>query len=693
MYKTFACGTLVLTILAPSFSLPAQNRFVSETPRISPFHLEKIERTGNIVQRVMKIGGERTRAFSLAQIAETAWKTDSIYARGLFSTSLENIAPRDADSDREKGQKKQVYRKIVSLIAKRDPDWAKRLVTFSKEQGEEAARTSLKIAEELLDTDATLAADFARRSANVQITGSLVSFLKNLRLKNETEANGIFLSVASRYPTQPGVEAEQFGLLGTYLFRSPYTGADDIQTISYTRAGDVLFPNISLTMPNTRPDLVRGYINGAVSIINRPTDSASERQMRYVLGYLLLPKAREFAPDLVGSLSGAIAARLSSPEIAPYSSDDAFKNFNKSNTGSFDDRLKEIESMGDSYTRDRLYLDLVHKSWRDNDFARAAAVTAKIEDKGVRGDLDTLILFGEANRALKTGQDPLAEAVPLIERLPKSLEKSVLWLAACSKAQKTARPEMVSYSLDMALKSSVQLADENLPYILAFISGELAGGDPVQSVFVMQEAVRAFNRAEKVRGPALVRRITLDPLTLPFSLAPEGLTLDFQKSFGKAIGGNEEECSRVIDDLKDEQLKGDAFVALARSILDKKETPAPVAVTKQGGTVVQVGEDGIRKSAVKTVMPLYPKASLKKKAFGVAVAAVQYNGDGDVVDVKTIESPDEDIGNAVRDAMRQWKFTPSKVDGKPVSIRGKITFYFSIDAKGKGEVKNPKQFQ
>jgi hypothetical protein len=43
--------------------------------------------------------------------------------------------------------------------------------------------------------------------------------------------------------------------------------------------------------------------------------------------------------------------------------------------------------------------------------------------------------------------------------------------------------------------------------------------------------------------------------------------------------------------------------------------------------------------------------------------------------------------------MKQWKFKPSKLEQKPVSIRGKITFYFVIDEKGKGAVQNPKQFQ
>jgi hypothetical protein len=34
-----------------------------------------------------------------------------------------------------------------------------------------------------------------------------------------------------------------------------------------------------------------------------------------------------------------------------------------------------------------------------------------------------------------------------------------------------------------------------------------------------------------------------------------------------------------------------------------------------------------------------------------------------------------------------------KEDGTPVSIRGKLTFYFEIDKDGKGVVKNPKQYR
>jgi hypothetical protein len=73
---------------------------------------------------------------------------------------------------------------------------------------------------------------------------------------------------------------------------------------------------------------------------------------------------------------------------------------------------------------------------------------------------------------------------------------------------------------------------------------------------------------------------------------------------------------------------------------------------------------------------------------------VQYDGKGDVTKVSILEAPADTIGDTVTQALKQWKFVPSKrMDGTPVNIRGKLTFYFEIDKDGKGRVENPKQFR
>ena len=102
-----------------------------------------------------------------------------------------------------------------------------------------------------------------------------------------------------------------------------------------------------------------------------------------------------------------------------------------------------------------------------------------------------------------------------------------------------------------------------------------------------------------------------------------------------------------------------------------------------------IGEDVLRKSATKTVMPLYPAASLNKKIAGTVVAELQYNAKGDVTDVKVVVSPDTAIAGSVEDALKQWKFTLVQLEANKPAPRGRITFSFVIDKAGKGDVKNP----
>lgn len=511
--------------------------------------------------------------------------------------------------------------------------------------------------------------------------------MRNLRRQNETEANRLFLQTLARYPQQANVDANQFALLGTYLFTSPSINPQDYQTIALTRVGNIIFPNITANLPNISANLIREYLRNAILIINRPTNDNAQKQMKYALGYLMLPKAQEFAPELVGELGGALAA-LTTFVPSAITSEENFKYLKKKPPGSSAERIEEIEKIADSDTRDQLFLDVAFQAWRQNDFEMAKTVAAKIENKDVRNELDILILFGEANNLLKSKQTNLADVIQMAEKFPISLEKSLLWLGIAAAAEKQKQPLLVNVALDAAQTSAIRLNDANTPFLLLFVSGQMAKNGNIQSDLTLTEAIKSFNKFENLINPSLVHKVTLEPLSLPFSLAVSGVNLEFQTSFQKAISGKEENGMQIIGSLKDERLKGQAFVALAKSILAKKST-----VIKTDEPVVKVGEDGIRKSAAQTVMPIYPKESLKKRVKGVAVAEVQYNGNGDVTEVKILESPDAATGEAVVKAMWQWKFKPSRLDEKPISIRGKITFYFVIDAKGKGGVENPKQFQ
>lgn len=116
------------------------------------------------------------------------------------------------------------------------------------------------------------------------------------------------------------------------------------------------------------------------------------------------------------------------------------------------------------------------------------------------------------------------------------------------------------------------------------------------------------------------------------------------------------------------------------------------AAHAQRGVSVKVDENSLRKIAVKRVMPGYPEESIKKGVKGVAVTELTVNSKGDVVGLEVLEAPDEMIKQAVAGAVNQWKFKPTASEGRPVSLKGKLTFYFVIDERGGARVQNPRQF-
>jgi hypothetical protein len=108
--------------------------------------------------------------------------------------------------------------------------------------------------------------------------------------------------------------------------------------------------------------------------------------------------------------------------------------------------------------------------------------------------------------------------------------------------------------------------------------------------------------------------------------------------------------------------------------------------------VVRFAESGIRRAATSKPLPRYPPASLAAKRIGVAVAAVVSDPSGRMASVTILESPDEAIGAAVRDALVQWVVPAVTVSGRtePFGVRGKITFYFRI-VNGEGRVFHPEE--
>jgi len=73
----------------------------------------------------------------------------------------------------------------------------------------------------------------------------------------------------------------------------------------------------------------------------------------------------------------------------------------------------------------------------------------------------------------------------------------------------------------------------------------------------------------------------------------------------------------------------------------------------------------------------------------VVVVELEHDLVGDVVNVVVLESPSPSISKSAATAVAQWKFPPATLSGTPIHLKGKLTFYYTIDKKGKGVVSNP----
>lgn len=530
----------------------------------------------DIQQWVVSMRDEKLSAITLAQIADVTWPIDEDYARALFRFSLNKISIGQNDAAKEITAKNAANRRIIAFIAKHDMAWSKVLIDNHTKDAAKKANTQLEIANTLLESDPKRAADYAEQSFQSQINQGQIHFLKRLRHSDEERADQLFIRFLGLFLGQPNLDANDFAMLGTYLFRSRIADQEE-DSIVMQLIGNVMVPDITQNRPGIPPTLIASYLRGAISLLQRPTLDDKQRQVRYALGTMLLPKAQEFAPNLTSEFLGAMA--MLAPQVPPeYTTDAAYKYLRKM-PGALEDRIAEIEKMADSATRDQMYLDVVFQAYRKNRFEIAKLAASKIDNSKLQDELETIILFGETNLILKAKTIDLKDAFIRVEKMPNSLEKCLLRLALASVAAKAGNKKLEDEMLDLTRMSVKNLDNQAAPFMLLYISGKMKAKNDLQASTVFDEATKLFNKQDAVDDPLLEHAVTtVPPYKIRFPLKVEDVNLDFISIFQSAVKGDEEKAILLVSDIKDERLRGLAYVSLARAIIAKK--PAPVGAAE-----------------------------------------------------------------------------------------------------------------
>lgn len=98
--------------------------------------------------------------------------------------------------------------------------------------------------------------------------------------------------------------------------------------------------------------------------------------------------------------------------------------------------------------------------------------------------------------------------------------------------------------------------------------------------------------------------------------------------------------------------------------------PPPQAPVRVGGNIKPP-------TKIKDVLPIYPPIAQSARVSGVVIIEATIGVDGSVTDARVIR-PVALLDQAALDAVRQWKFSPTTLNGVAVPVIMTVTVNFTL---------------
>ena len=113
--------------------------------------------------------------------------------------------------------------------------------------------------------------------------------------------------------------------------------------------------------------------------------------------------------------------------------------------------------------------------------------------------------------------------------------------------------------------------------------------------------------------------------------------------------------------------RADALAAKVKADAEARE--------KARAAAVRVGGKIKAPTKIKDVKPVYPAIAQSARVAGAVVIEATIGPDGKVIDAKVLRSVPL-LDQAALDAVRQWEYTPTLLNGVPVPVRVTVTINF-----------------
>jgi TonB family protein len=146
---------------------------------------------------------------------------------------------------------------------------------------------------------------------------------------------------------------------------------------------------------------------------------------------------------------------------------------------------------------------------------------------------------------------------------------------------------------------------------------------------------------------------------------------------GGVSGGKSGEIARGIVGGTSSGVSG-GVVGGQLSSVGPEAPPPPLPVKRDS---IRIGSNVQESKLIRKVEPIYPELAKKARVQGKVTLKITVDQEGNVTDASVIEGHPL-LDDAAISAVRQWKYSPTFLNGKPVPVMATVTILFNLPSVG-----------
>jgi len=602
---------------------------VENTPNIAELRQRAIDLAQQVGEDANGIDDRRSAAIIQAVAADVLWPHRKEPARDLFRRAFETAVTHykeTLDDNRQQFDKKvwtprgDVRVEVIKLINKRDPKMGaeyneKFIESKSREEQERAARAAasgqsqrpresnffggnavatdglMEAANTLLNEDAKMAVDVARRAGDLSISPDFVKFISALSRRDRAAADGLYLHALEV------LSSAQAPLPGHLLALSAYPfGEGQIRVSDGSNSSGWGFGKPENFDVN--PEHIQKFLTVALGALQRladpsltqAPDGASRLSVALYAAKVLESKVAAFHPALqnqwqemtnrLESLNSAGSAQSILQAVERENArrearqgDESRQQSSSRQQGEVEELLERAQKTNNFAQRDGLYSQAATAAEKAGDISRALDIVGRISDLTFRGKMRSWINFNASEKAIRDKRYDEARRYAL--EVDETDYRAYLFFQIAEKVFKDNDRDRASELLEEAANRAVE-ADDTQEKVKALcgIADIFLKIDQARSFNLAEAAVRAANKVPTGKlnlvegGSRMTRTLSYNGSTTTNSTEVGGF--DLRKVFGRLAGYDFDRSLALAQVIENKSVRCWAMIAVAEAVLVKR---------------------------------------------------------------------------------------------------------------------------